>query len=73
MVSKTFNRYIWLVNILMQNGKLSFEEISMFWEDSHLGEGKTLPLRTFHQHRKAVEESLRILRPYRKTRRVSGC
>ena len=56
MVSKTFNRYIWLVNILMQNGKLSFEEISMFWEDSHLGEGKTLPLRTFHQHRKAVEE-----------------
>lgn len=28
----------------------------MLWEDSHLGDGKSLPLRTFHQHRKAVEE-----------------
>ena len=56
MVSKIFNRYIWLVNLLMQNGKLTFEEISMLWEDSHLGDGKSLPLRTFHQHRKAVEE-----------------
>ncbi len=56
MVSKTFNRYIWLVNLLLQNGKLTFDEISMLWEDSQLGDGKSLPLRTFHQHRKAVEE-----------------
>lgn len=56
MVSKTFNRYIWLMNLLMQNEKLTFDEISMLWEDSLLSDGKPLPLRTFHQHRKAVEE-----------------
>ncbi len=56
MVSKTFNRYIWLVNTLMQRGKLTFEEISTLWQESGLGDGKPMPLRTFHQHRKAVEE-----------------
>ena len=56
MVSKTFNRYIWLVNTLMQRGKLTFEEISALWQESGLGDGKPMPLRTFHQHRKAVEE-----------------
>ena len=56
MVSKTFNRYIWLVNTLMQRGKLTFDEISALWQGSGLGDGKPMPLRTFHQHRKAVEE-----------------
>ena len=56
MVSKTFNRYIWLVNTLMQRGKLTFEEISALWQDSGLGDGKPIPLRTFHQDRRAVEE-----------------
>lgn len=56
MVSKTFNRYIWLVNTLMQRGKLTFDEISELWQESGLGDGKPMPLRTFHQHRKAVEE-----------------
>lgn len=56
MVSKTFNRYIWLANTLMQRGKLTFDEISELWQESGLGDGKPMPLRTFHQHRKAVEE-----------------
>lgn len=56
MVSKTFNRYIWLVNTLMQRGKLTFDEISTLWKGSGLGDGKPMSLRTFHQHRKAVEE-----------------
>jgi hypothetical protein len=56
MVSKTFNRYIWLLNTLLQKGKLTFEEISKLWQESNMGDEKPMPLRTFHQHRKAVEE-----------------
>ena len=60
MISSTFNRYIWLVNNLIQAGRLTFEEISRRWERSSLGNGKPLPLRTFHDHRKAVEELFQI-------------
>lgn len=56
MVSKTVNRYIWLLNVLIQKKSLTFEEINMLWMESALGDGKPLPLRTFHQHRKAIEE-----------------
>ena len=80
MISTTFNRYIWLVNTLIQAGRLTFEEISRKWERSSLGEGKPLPIRTFHDHRKAVEELFQInsitsktYPPYAKTRRANGC
>ena len=56
MISKTFNRYIWLLNTLLQQKQLTFEEISELWKNSSLTDGKPLPLRTFHQHRSAVEE-----------------
>lgn len=56
MVSKTFNRYIWLLNTLLQQRRLTFEEISYRWRDSYLGDGKPLALRTFHVHRKAIAE-----------------
>lgn len=56
MLSKTFNRYIWLLDILMQKKRLTFEEISHLWRDSYMGDGRLMSLRTFHQHRKAIEE-----------------
>ena len=56
MISKTFNRYIWLLNTLLQHKQLSFEEINALWKESCLGYGTPLPLRTFHQHKNAVEE-----------------
>jgi len=56
MTSKTFNRYIWLLNTLLQKKKLTLEEISLLWSDSNMGNGSPLSTRTFHQHRKAVEE-----------------
>ena len=40
MVGKTFNRYIWLLNILLQKKKLTFEEIRDLWKDSHLDDGR---------------------------------
>ena len=56
MVGKTFNRYIWLLNTLLREKELTFEEICNFWMDSYLGGGKPLSKRTFHLHQKAIEE-----------------
>ncbi len=56
MISKTFNRYIWLLNILLQEKQMTFDEISRRWKESNMGNNKPMPLRTFHQHRDAVEE-----------------
>lgn len=56
MISKTFNRYIWLLNTLLQQRRLTFEDISYRWKDSYLGDGKPLALRTFHVHREAIAE-----------------
>ncbi len=56
MISKTFNRYIWLLNTLLQQRRLTFEDISNRWKDSCLGDGKPLALRTFHVHREAIAE-----------------
>ena len=56
MISKTFNRYIWLLNLLLQEKQMTFGEISKRWKESNMGDNKPLPLRTFHQHRSAVEE-----------------
>jgi len=56
MGSKTINRYVWLLDVLLQKKKLTFEEISNLWERSCLGDGNPLPLRTFHQHKSAIEE-----------------
>lgn len=56
MISKTLNRYIWLLNTLIQQRKLTFEEINSRWKDSRVGDGTPLALRTFHMHRKAIGE-----------------
>ena len=34
MISKTFNRYIWLMNTLLQYKQLTFEEINVLWKES---------------------------------------
>ena len=56
MISKIFNRYIWLLNTLLQHKQLTYEEMNSLWMKSSLGNGAPLPLRTFHQHKNAVEE-----------------
>jgi len=50
------NRYIWLINLLLQRGPQTIAQISHRWQESGLGDGNPLSLRTFHQHRKAVEK-----------------
>ena len=56
MINKTFNRYIWLFNTLLQHKRLNFKEIQNKWLESGLDDGKGLSVRTFHQHKDAIEE-----------------
>lgn len=59
-----FRRYVWLIDTIRHAEKLTYEEISSIWKDSPLNSGKApLPLRTFHNHREAVENlfGIRIL------------
>lgn len=55
MISKTYYRYIWLLNTLLDSDPLSFEDIALLWQDDPLSDGE-LPLRTFHEHRKGIKE-----------------
>ena len=59
--SNLFNRYVWLVDTIYRRGKITYEEISDLWSRSTLNEdGEELPLRTFHNHRQAIEEMFDI-------------
>lgn len=56
MISKTYKKYLWLVNTLLQYRKLTLAEIQDKWAKSSLYDGTELSTRTFHQHRNAVTE-----------------
>jgi len=56
MVKNLFDRYIWLVDIIYRTEKITFEEINQKWLRTDWSEGKDLPLRTFHNHREAIQD-----------------
>jgi hypothetical protein len=59
---RLFNRYVWLVDVIYRNGRISFEEINDLWQRSSLNEEEEeLPLRTFHNHRQAIEDMFDII------------
>ncbi len=60
MAKDMFRRYIWLVDTIYRAGKITFEEINDKWQRSPLGDGEELPLRTFHNHRAAIEDMFDI-------------
>lgn len=60
MQSDLVSKYIWLVDLLTQYGRLSREQISRFWEQSYISNGKPLPERSFHHYRRAIESNLHI-------------
>jgi hypothetical protein len=61
MAKDLFNRYIWLVDTIYSRPEgLTFEEINEKWERSSNSEGNPIPLRTFHNHRVAIEELFEI-------------
>lgn len=59
-----FRRYVWLVDVIRHAKKLTYEEISNLWKNSTLNaDHSPLALRTFHNHREAIENlfGIRIL------------
>ena len=59
--STLFNRYVWLVETILREGRITFEEINDKWSRSRLNySGDDIPLRTFHNHRQAIEEMFDI-------------
>ena len=56
MISKTYYRYIWLLDTLLSSDPLTIEEINMLWEDCPVSDGQPIPLRTFHEQRKGIKE-----------------
>lgn len=56
MAANLFGRYVWLIDTLRRHKRLTFQEISELWQESGLGYGEELPLRTFHNHQKAIKD-----------------
>ena len=63
MPANQFGRYVWLVDTLRHYKHLSYKEINDKWQKSGLsyGDGDDLPLRTFHNHRKAIQDIFNII------------
>lgn len=55
MISKTYYKYIWLLDVLLTSDPLTIDEINMLWKDCPASDGP-IPLRTFHEHRKGIKE-----------------
>ena len=59
--SNLCNRYVWLVDIIHRQDNVTVEEINEYWLKSSLNiNGDDLPIRTFHNHRKAIEQMFDI-------------
>ncbi len=54
MIGKTYYRYIWLLNTLLEK-ELTYEEIAKLWKQHPMAKDG-LPIRTFHDHREGVRE-----------------
>ncbi len=56
MISKTYYKYIWLLDTLLTSTPLTIDEINLLWEDCPASDRQPIPLRTFHEHRKGIKE-----------------
>ena len=54
-------KYVWLVDTINRNQKISFDDLNKKWkENEDLSGGADLPKRTFENWRKAIEEMFDI-------------
>lgn len=61
MADSTLRKYIWLINTILDAGKITFKEISDKWDNSTLNyKGTVLSKRTFHNHRQAILTELGV-------------
>ena len=62
MISKTYLRYIWLLDTIYKApSPLNYEDIVRRWESSPYAYMGGLPIRTFHEHRKGIEEMFGVI------------
>ena len=62
MAANLLGRYVWLMDILRRHKRLTFEEINELWQESGLSYGEELPLKAFHNHKKAIKDIFDIYR-----------
>ena len=56
-----FNRYVWLIDTIYRAGRITFEEINERWLHSSLNDTEEdLPLKTFHNHKNAIQQMFDI-------------
>lgn len=60
MAGNQLAKYVWLVDIIRQYKHLTYKQISEKWKNSDFGSGEPLSLRTFHNFRAGIAESLGI-------------
>ena len=60
-MNNIYNRYIWLLHTVYQEREVAFERLCEIWKHHFLYNGKPLSLRTFHHHRKMIEENFDIV------------
>ena len=57
MISKTYYKYIWLLDLLLNSDTpLPFDIISSEWDLNPMADDTTLALRSFHEYRKGIKE-----------------
>ena len=59
MAKQQFNKLIWLVDTIFRNAPVTFAEINRRWR-AGVDNRSDIPLRTFHNHRQAIEEMFDI-------------
>ena len=60
-MDKAYKRYIWLLLAIYVHKKLTFKELCNLWNNRTFSyNGKSLSLRTFHHHRKMIENEFGI-------------
>ena len=55
-----FQQYIWLVNTIYRNRKISLEDLNRKWIDTDLSEGVPMARSTFNRHKAAIEDMFGI-------------
>ena len=69
MANNYLNRYAWLIDVIRRHEYITLTDISDLWERSALNDtGGPLPERTFHNHRKSIEEIFGIEIKFNKAR-----
>lgn len=68
MAKNYFNRYVWLLDTIMQHGHLTLTDLDYLWQKSAINDHQDrLHARTFHNHREAILDTFGIEIKFDKT------